>query len=106
MEYYDLLPIIERLDRIEKKMDKKLSDKWMNTKEVAIYTTLSIQTIHRGIRKGELKVAKGVQAKTCLNASGWTDGFRIGNTARLIRKNHPISYIYRVPFNGTRPTYL
>ena len=37
MEYYDLLPIIERLDRIEKKMDKKLSDKWMNTKEVAIY---------------------------------------------------------------------
>ena len=59
MEDYDLLPVLERLDRIEKKMDKKLSDKWMNTKEVAIYTTLSIQTIHRGIRKGELKVAKG-----------------------------------------------
>ena len=59
MENYSLLPIIERLDRIEKKIDEKLSDKWMNTKEVAIYTTLSIQTIHRGIRKGKLKVAKG-----------------------------------------------
>ena len=59
MEYYDLLPIIERLDRIEKKIDEKLSDKWMNTKDVAKYTTLSIQTIHRGIRKGELKVTKG-----------------------------------------------
>ena len=80
MEYYDLLPIIERLDRIEKRIDEKLSDKWMNTKEVAIYTTLSIQTIHRGIRKGELKVAR-VQARTCLNAPGWTDGFRIGSPA-------------------------
>ncbi len=29
MEYYDLLPIIERLDRIEKKIDEKLSDKWI-----------------------------------------------------------------------------
>ena len=59
MERYELLPIIERLERIEAKLDKIHIDNWMTTKEVAIYTTLSIQTIHRGIRKGELKVAKG-----------------------------------------------
>ena len=52
MENYDLLPVLERLDKIEKKIDEKLSDKWMNTKDVAIYTTLSIQTIHRGHPKG------------------------------------------------------
>ena len=34
MKRYELLPIIERLDRIEAKLDGIHTDKWMNTKQV------------------------------------------------------------------------
>jgi len=54
----DQLVIIERLDRIEKKIDSKMSDRWMSTKEVSAFTGLSIATIQRALTKGELKVSR------------------------------------------------
>jgi hypothetical protein len=45
MERYELLPIIERLDRIEAKLDNIHTDRWMNIKQVCDYTTLSQKTI-------------------------------------------------------------
>ena len=58
VERYELLPIIERLDRIEAKLYNIHTDKWMDTKQVCDYTTLSASSIHRGVAMGTLKVSK------------------------------------------------
>ena len=50
--------IIERLDRIEKKLDKKLSNRFLNINDVSEFTTISISTIRRAIARGELKCSK------------------------------------------------
>ena len=55
MKNTDLLPIREQLDRIEKKLEGKYSDPFLNIKQVADYTVLSTSTIRRAIRKGYLK---------------------------------------------------
>ena len=52
--------IIERLDRIEKKLDGKLSNRFLDIKQVADFTSLSQSTIRRSISKGELKVCGGL----------------------------------------------
>ena len=50
--------IIERLDRIEKKLDGKLSNRFLDLKQVTTLTTCSPSTIYRAIAKGELKCSK------------------------------------------------
>jgi excisionase family DNA binding protein len=51
--------IRKQLDRIERKLDSPIRDKWLTTFEVAQYTDLSISTIHRAINRGDLKVHQG-----------------------------------------------
>ena len=55
MNKRDLVPIREQLVRIEKKLEGKYSDPFLNIKQVADYTVLSTSTIRRAIRKGYLK---------------------------------------------------
>ena len=55
----DLLAIKEQLDRIDEKIDNKISDRWLTTREVCKYTGLSNQTVFRAIQKGSLKVSQG-----------------------------------------------
>ena len=50
--------VIERLDRIEKKLDGKISNRFLNINQVSELTSLSASTIRRAITKGELKCSK------------------------------------------------
>ena len=50
--------IIERLDRIEKKLDGNLSNRYFDIIEASAYTSLSVSTIRRYILKGELKCSR------------------------------------------------
>ena len=56
----ELIPIREQLERIEKKLDGKLSNKFLSITEVAILTSLSPSTLRRAVAKGELKCSKRV----------------------------------------------
>ena len=47
--------LIERLDRIEKKLDGKLSSRFIGINQVSAFTSVSTSTIRRAIAKGELK---------------------------------------------------
>lgn len=50
--------LIERLDRIEKKIDGNLSNRYFNIIEASGYTSLSVSTLRRYISKGELKCSR------------------------------------------------
>ena len=50
--------IIDQLDRIEKKLDGKSSNRYLGIYEVSTLTSLSASTIRRAIRRGELKCCK------------------------------------------------
>ena len=50
--------IIERLDRLEKKIDGKISNRYLDITQVADLTSLSVSTIRRAVRKGELKCSR------------------------------------------------
>lgn len=52
------IKILEKLDSIEKKLSNRLSDKWLNIKQICEYTTLSESTIRREVSKGVLKVSR------------------------------------------------
>jgi excisionase family DNA binding protein len=54
----DILPIIEKLDRIEKKLDSRFSNKYLSINQVADLTSLSPSTIRRAVGKGELKCSR------------------------------------------------
>ena len=56
----ELIPIREQLERIEKKLDGKLSNKFLSITEVAKLTSLSPSTLRRAVAKGELKCSKKV----------------------------------------------
>ena len=55
----NLYVIQEQLERIERKLDARLKDRWLGTQEVVDFTGLSVSTIHRAINRGELKVHQG-----------------------------------------------
>ena len=55
---HDLIPFKEQLDRIEKKIDGKYSNKFLDINQVAHLTSLSQSTIRRAIARGELKCSK------------------------------------------------
>ena len=54
----ELISIIEQLDRIEYKIDGRLSNKYLNIVQVVKYTSLSQSTIRRAVQRGELKVSR------------------------------------------------
>ncbi len=58
MTYNELVPIIERLDNIQKKLDSKLTNNYLSIIQVADLTSLSTSTIRRAVVKGELKCSK------------------------------------------------
>ena len=60
MAFTDLIPIREQLDRIEKKLDGNLKDQFLSINQVSKLTSLSISTIRRGIKKGQLKCSKNL----------------------------------------------
>ena len=53
-----LYSIAEQLDRIEKKLDGKYSNKFLDMKQVVQYSSTSASTIRRAIVRGELKCSK------------------------------------------------
>ena len=73
----DLLPIREQLERIEKKLDGKFSNKYLSINQVAILTSLSPSTIRRAVAKGELKCSRGKVGKLLFQESAvriWLNG--------------------------------
>lgn len=52
------ITILEELREIKALITKKISDRWLNIKEVCEYTTLSRSTIIRNIQSGQLKCNK------------------------------------------------
>tara|TARA_B100001173_G_scaffold289331_1_gene279141 strand:- start:502 stop:732 length:231 start_codon:yes stop_codon:yes gene_type:complete len=54
----ELIPIREKLERIEKKLDGNFKNQFLRINEVAKLTSLSASTIRRAIAKGALKCSK------------------------------------------------
>ncbi len=52
--------IIDKLERIEKKIDGKFSTKFLSINQVAKLTSLSTSTIRRAIKRGQLKCSKNL----------------------------------------------
>ena len=50
--------LVERLDRIEKKMDNRVLKNWLSITDVTQATGYSKSTINRAIKTGELKSVK------------------------------------------------
>ena len=58
MTNIDLLPIKERLERIEKKLDGSFNNQFLSINEVSKMISLSSSTIRRAIKRGELKCCR------------------------------------------------
>mgnify|MGYP001456540720 CR=1 FL=1 len=50
--------VIERLDRIEKKIDGNVSNRYLDINQTADFTSLSVSTLRRAVNKGELKCSR------------------------------------------------
>ena len=50
--------IMERLDRIEKKLDGNTTNRYLDIIEASTYTSLSVSTLRRHISRGELKCSR------------------------------------------------
>ena len=72
----ELIPIREQLERIEKKLDGRFSNKFLSITEVAKLTSLSASTLRRAVAKGELKCSKKVGRLLFTEKSvrRWIDG--------------------------------
>ena len=58
MTSIELLPIREQLERIEKKLDSKQTNKYLSIIQAAYLTNLSTSTIRRAVAMGELKCSR------------------------------------------------
>tara|TARA_Y100001970_G_C13746952_1_gene609084 strand:+ start:320 stop:544 length:225 start_codon:yes stop_codon:yes gene_type:complete len=56
----NMYSIIDKLERIEKKIDGKFSTKFLSINQVAKLTSLSTSTIRRAIKRGQLKCSKNL----------------------------------------------
>ena len=54
----DLIPIREQLERIEKKLDGRFSNKYLSITQVSNLVSLSHSTIRRAVARGELKCSR------------------------------------------------
>ena len=75
-EIMNITSIIERLDRIEKKIDRKVSNRYLDINKVSDFTSLSVSTIRRAVQKGELKCSRklGKLLFEELNIRRWLNG--------------------------------
>ena len=48
----DILPIIEQLERIEKKLDGTFSNKYLSINQVSKFCSVSASTIRRAVARG------------------------------------------------------
>ena len=55
---FQLYNIKEQLDRIEQKLDGNIKKDWLTTVNVVSETGLSLSTVNRAIRSGQLKVSR------------------------------------------------
>tara|TARA_Y100000590_G_C15610532_1_gene973645 strand:+ start:1140 stop:1376 length:237 start_codon:yes stop_codon:yes gene_type:complete len=71
-----LLPVLERLDRIESSMDKNQTPKLMTIKDLVQYSRLSEATIRRHIMRGSLKPFKkdGKKLFRKVDVDNWLKG--------------------------------
>ena len=56
----ELLPIREQLERIEKKLDGRFSNKFLSINQGSALVSLSPSTIRRAVAKGELKCSRRI----------------------------------------------
>ena len=54
----DNLQIQKHLDRIENKLDKKYGNDWLSTREASRYSGCHPKTLHRAVRRGDLRVSQ------------------------------------------------
>ena len=68
--------VIERLDRIEKKIDEKPAHRYFDIVQASAYTSLSISTLRRYVARGELKCSKKLGKLLFLESDvrTWLDG--------------------------------
>ena len=72
----DISPIIEKLDRIEKKLDGTFSNKFLSINQVSALVSLSPSTIRRAVEKGQLKCSRRLGKLLFLESDvrRWLDG--------------------------------
>ena len=54
----ELIPIREQLERIEKKLDGKYTNRYLGINQVSTLVNLSFSTIRRAKNRGELKCSR------------------------------------------------
>ena len=60
MTYTDLFPIREQLERIEKKLDGKYTNRYLGINQVSKFCSVSPSTIRRSVERGSLKCSRRV----------------------------------------------
>jgi predicted DNA-binding transcriptional regulator AlpA len=72
----DILPIREQLERIEKKLDGKFSNKFLSINQVSALVSLSPSTIRRSVARSELKCSRRLGKLLFLESDvrKWIDG--------------------------------
>ena len=73
----DILQIQKHLDRIERKMDRKYGNEWISTYEASTYCGCHPKTLHRAIRRGDLRVSQKLGKN--LFKREWLDSWLGGN---------------------------
>ena len=71
-----LIPVMERLDRIERSLEKNQTPKLMTIKDIMSYASLSETTIRRHIQRGTLKPFKenGKKLFRKIDVDNWLKG--------------------------------
>ena len=72
----DLIPIQEQLNRIEKKLEGKLSNKFLDINAVSTFVSCSVSTIRRAVARKQLRCSKKIGKLLFLEADvrRWIDG--------------------------------
>ena len=76
MTSIELLPIREQLERIEKKLDGKYTNRYLGINQVSTLVNLSNTTIRRSVQKGTLKCSRRLGKLLFLESDvrKWIDG--------------------------------
>ena len=72
----DLIPIQEQLNRIEKNLEGKLSNKFLDINAVSTFVSCSVSTIRRAVARKQLRCSKKIGKLLFLEADvrRWIDG--------------------------------
>ena len=54
----DIFPIKEQLDRIESKIDGRITNKYLDIKQASILSSTSASTLRRAVQRSELKCSR------------------------------------------------